>query len=207
MSPYHTADTERPFLFNNVLASSTAEGSLDTFRLGRSNGGLIPDRYGMPMCELYFLAPLGFNCVDSSPPSVRLIERGASQLLADAIQPFCTALANNFDYGFQKLMEVDHYSTSMYLHDVMYELFCPEQKKRSLHISCAQGIRLSHNSMDRIHDLVRRSYTSRRAQTNSSDSGQQGCSNKPSPKQCWTHWTLTFQRRRHGGGSKAAVRC
>ncbi|KAF5574897.1 l-amino acid oxidase [Fusarium subglutinans] len=92
LSPYYKTETDRPYLFNNILAANIPQNRKDIFQLGRSHGGLVPDR---------------------------LVQRGAQQLLADAVQPHCAALAQNFDQGFQRLMEFDHLSTSMYLQQIM----------------------------------------------------------------------------------------
>ncbi|KAJ0148352.1 Uncharacterized protein HZ326_9076 [Fusarium oxysporum f. sp. albedinis] len=75
------------------------------------------------------------------------VQRGAQKLLADAVQPYCAALAQNFDQGFQRLMEVDRLSTSTYLREIMGYDFHTIQWMESM-TSYAESSRLAKPRAD-----------------------------------------------------------
>ncbi|KAJ5726007.1 l-amino acid oxidase protein [Penicillium malachiteum] len=88
--PFRYSGANTPEFFNGVLhiRDSQRSAEVDPFNFSVSRGGQVPDR-----------------CVYQE----------ADGLLSEAIHPFTSALAKEFNTGFQLLLQYDHYTLRQYL--------------------------------------------------------------------------------------------
>ncbi|KAK2484348.1 hypothetical protein H9L39_02328 [Fusarium oxysporum f. sp. albedinis] len=132
-SPYISASLEIPELTYEILEASDR------------TGGRVKTHYFSDKADDYF--DVGAMRFPEATHMQRFVQRGAQKLLADAVQPYCAALAQNFDQGFQRLMEVDRLSTSTYLREIMGYDFHTIQWMESM-TSYAESSRLAKPRAD-----------------------------------------------------------
>ncbi|KAG1750124.1 hypothetical protein EDB19DRAFT_1678356 [Suillus lakei] len=90
--PYYLNGKNTPMMFNNILGPSLDLAEYDPYKFSVKNGGTVPDEY---------------------------VAIGVQKILQQASAPYIQLLRENFEQGFEKLMEVDECSIREYLRTYM----------------------------------------------------------------------------------------
>lgn len=86
--PYYVNGKNTPMMFNSILGPPVHSSEFDPYKFSVTNGGMVPDEF---------------------------VATGVQKILEQASAPYLQLLREDFEQGFQKLMEVDDYSIREYM--------------------------------------------------------------------------------------------
>lgn len=104
--PYYVNGKNTSMMFNSILGPPVDSSEFDPYKFSVTNGGMVPDEYEAVLFS-YTSGALIFE--------VRFVATGVQKILEQASAPYLQLLREDFEQGFQKLMEVDDYSIREYL--------------------------------------------------------------------------------------------
>ncbi|KAI5848012.1 hypothetical protein BZA05DRAFT_430961 [Tricharina praecox] len=90
---YYLAGENCPVMYNDIVGPPENPHETDPYRISQENGGVIPDE---------------------------AVKDGAEMILSEAFGPLKEALREDFEQGFQMLMELDSFSTREFLRSRLY---------------------------------------------------------------------------------------